>query len=1291
MPAYKSVDQSSKDSINAILVRETLRCRAEHGCIITLDDETNGTISSFVRGGYSGAVTAVQRDKLILSKQQQHFRSTFGRGHRFTGHVGDICRDFASLCNVWVNANDVDLWNFDFMGTFQVETSLMLRRFLENPPACMRNDEPGTLVGFTFQAIGDGQLLTRFKNVKGWTEVVKRYKAMKSWTTRDVVSHYLKAIDAISASHKPTCVSFEPVTLQQDDATDEGGKCIRGVVGNAVLYGGARANDSTMMFALFRARHDAACTERHAFVQVEGSSTEKGCREGKRKWTGSDSDEGSDTDGSFSDAVEDTCSDTESDGILTETESNLGDEHSHRDGASDGGHGEDDAAEEYVVDKIIAERVTRSRTFYQVTWKGFGDVTWEPEEHLADCAALDHWEEEKNPTIVCSTVSCPTACLDTLPVTPPCSDVEGAAVANVVSLEQTFEFDDFESDEPAPTTTPLYDFQRRCVDLAGAETRGFFNIVCGAGKTVIMERILSDVSCGVLFEPSKILVDQVSSRYFSSPKVQLVRINSDHSPGDEQLYKPTSDKSLVIIANLQSIHNVHAFCTKHKVNPEVICYDEAHRYTSHTWLRILGGDNYYEGEPLDEEEEEINNISNYGTVKCLYRGLVANTKNFFFTATPTPPMYRYEDIFGKELLRYTHKQGVDDGIVKNFDTVIELCRSEDTPRSDGSVCYPEIIKSVVRLAKERALRRILIYTRFVVTSSAPVATVEGLWSHRRSFPRRYRLHIISASTSNNERQGIFESFRDEDDEAVHVIISCRTLSEGVDLVNCDCVVNLDPSKSIVQAVQRGTRPCRLTTKERSTGKWRNATLFYPVNISTSEFLELTGVEEKRDDFVHSQLRLSQFEYAMRIINYLKNDFDMNILWSWKPVAALKKKDEALPDDQEMSADETEANDPENEELSEAANSEVDVHVSQAEIRAILDSDGGYCRWGVEGFDSRMNYLCVKLTGDPDEKWMGSYLEAKTYIMTNDYPKTKSGDVAARQIARWLFSQRNKASNNLLKDWQKRLLDDLPGWSWEGKAVMTVRGKLDVQKIPQGLPKKQRKTTARTTLSAWESTYAQIAFSGEPTRETQSDWYRWCTRQRSNYLDGSLTEKEIELLEKLTWWKWDANDQEEAGSEPQGAKSQKDFDSHIRDVRTFVDQHQRLPKESIQCAEENRMAQWLQAQRYKRKQGDLPDRRSEALETLPGWFWSRDLAGPWWTTFEKVKTYCESHGAPPSAGSSNPTVRRLGQWVTAQRANHRGKRHSAKPLTEEQVSALEALPGWFWEGVSFKERKKLRVV
>ncbi|KAJ3028993.1 hypothetical protein HDV00_009818 [Rhizophlyctis rosea] len=410
-----------------------------------------------------------------------------------------------------------------------------------------------------------------------------------------------------------------------------------------------------MMFVLYHAKHDAGCSETHIFTTGDGS---KRCRTGKRKKFEVGPEE-------MIDLERDALANLQISSHLACQEDwpesdALTDSHADTDEFDE--EGTDHEAGHFVVDRILDEKFCNGKRHDRISWIGHGDVIREPEEHLSECSALNIWEEQK--ALKSRRDSTPTL-------------VDACREQHLLSSPDT-EFISSVSSQPQENQTPSpYEFEQRCVDFASSESKGFFNIVCGAGKTLIMERILSNV--------------------------------------------------------------------RHDLAPEVICYDEAHRYTSPKWLKILGGD---AGDEVTTEEatseDEPDDPDEESCLELFNQDLVAKAKKFFFTATPTPQLYKHDKIFGKELLRYTHKQGVEDRIVKNFDTVIKFYRQEGTPIEDETVCYRQKIHSVKSLVEEQDLKRILVYTRFVVDSDTHVATVEGFAGHQSLFPPHYRLHFVSA-------------------------------------------------------------------------------------------------------------------------------------------------------------------------------------------------------------------------------------------------------------------------------------------------------------------------------------------------------------------------------------------------------------------------------------------------------------------------------------------------------------------------------------------------------------------
>ncbi len=83
-----------------------------------------------------------------------------------------------------------------------------------------------------------------------------------------------------------------------------------------------------------------------------------------------------------------------------------------------------------------------------------------------------------------------------------------------------------------------------------------------------------------------------------------------------------------------------------------------------------------------------------------------------------------------------------------------------------------------------------------------------------------------------------------------------------------------------------------------------------------------------------------------------------------------------------------------------------------------------------------------------------------------------------------------------------------------------------------------------------------------------------------------------------------------------------------------------------------------------------------IEQLPGWTWESPQQRVSWAQFYKALAGFagrEGHANPPPDYRTDDGLA-LGQWVTAQRRRHRGR----KPLSVQSRAKLAALPGWVWD-------------
>jgi hypothetical protein len=89
------------------------------------------------------------------------------------------------------------------------------------------------------------------------------------------------------------------------------------------------------------------------------------------------------------------------------------------------------------------------------------------------------------------------------------------------------------------------------------------------------------------------------------------------------------------------------------------------------------------------------------------------------------------------------------------------------------------------------------------------------------------------------------------------------------------------------------------------------------------------------------------------------------------------------------------------------------------------------------------------------------------------------------------------------------------------------------------------------------------------------------------------------------------------------------------------------------------------------------KRLNAIDTVP-WQQSLDLDNIWQQNANSVKEFQEINNRFPTHNSKNKEEKRLSYWVANQKKNYKGKAKELRPLTKEQISFLESIPGWYWD-------------
>ena len=210
-------------------------------------------------------------------------------------------------------------------------------------------------------------------------------------------------------------------------------------------------------------------------------------------------------------------------------------------------------------------------------------------------------------------------------------------------------------------------------------------------------------------------------------------------------------------------------------------------------------------------------------------------KYFFCTATATDFMLNNPEIYGPVLIEFSYNEAVKSNIVKKFNLHVECLRVRD----DCPDAAPPFLWSIGQFIIHQDLRRVIVYTNRIKDNSRyeSLRTSMALETFREQeklnhLPRCIRVDYITHQTTIDQRQRIFRQFRNTVDTTFRMIVSCRTISEGVDLTSADGIILLDSRSNNITTTQRILRCTRLTREERKQGHWEQASVLIPLMHQT---------------------------------------------------------------------------------------------------------------------------------------------------------------------------------------------------------------------------------------------------------------------------------------------------------------------------------------------------------------------------------------------------------------------------------------------------------------------------
>ena len=602
--------------------------------------------------------------------------------------------------------------------------------------------------------------------------------------------------------------------------------------------------------------------------------------------------------------------------------------------------------------------------------------------------------------------------------------------------------------------------------------------------------------------------------------------------------------------------------------------------------------------------------------------------------------------------KYPLLKGIRDGVVRDFNIELFLCKSgEET----GLL---QMIDKLIALHEGKA--KILIYTAEANTDGSSVRTFMARYSAMVK-ARGWWIEGINADTLDKDRDPLLRAF-EADKSPASILVSCRTLSEGIDLKNANCMLPWDPSASVKDNIQRIGRVVRLykTTVGAVAASQPPSTILIPVFVEEADYTACSGDRAAVHALLEKQIgegEKGNFRPIVNVCTALKSELAeedsdlfnqlLDTQFTTNPkvrvdrdlvscvAAQLKKPVEDVLE--EVAAALTEKGELEEETIDAIREGDISVEDAGAVATALAESQE--IRLIIRDKDEE------EVVGNGSKEII---VERKGSVYTAS--KKKKSDSAAA-AARQRVAHRLRAS---FSDGCKILLGLEAVDLEQTEGLVLARLTAEVQ-YDEDWEKRRLE---------WVAAYEKLGKrpshgSKDPEIKKAGNWQN---TQRQSYKKKELymTTERISVLESTKGWKWDEDDSWELNR------------------LHWLSQFQKLgrkPSDTSNTLEEKRAGQWQSDQRksYIKKESRMTVERIAALNATPGWKWEEDDKwGPnrrnWITQYQKL-------GRTPSQIGKTIAEKQAGRWQVTQRVNYKKKESC---MTSERIAILDATPGWKWE-------------
>ena len=334
----------------------------------------------------------------------------------------------------------------------------------------------------------------------------------------------------------------------------------------------------------------------------------------------------------------------------------------------------------------------------------------------------------------------------------------------------------------------LADHQKKAFDyvveeLQNGNNRVLFSMCTGSGKTRVILNIPGKMEWErvVYIFPTLSLVDQVKEDYMKKiPDITFVcslKENKDnlvdtheYITDDKILTNKLKSNNYIIFTTYASLEKVLKCVKKNKQDCNLI-FDEAHHETAKICQEIL-----------ETYSEQIDNQ---------------------VLATATFDEKEQDEV----CFNYSYSDAVDDGNCRDFDIYV-LLRKKGQER--------DMVKDLQEIQRKTGNSKCMVFTQYSNDNDKENKNnVEKFFINHKESVKKHGgwIQKITAGTKIEERRQILNDFDKNSNEKLSLLVSCKTIGEGVDTKNANMVLFVDSTKSVKDIIQKIGRAVRIYRDE----------------------------------------------------------------------------------------------------------------------------------------------------------------------------------------------------------------------------------------------------------------------------------------------------------------------------------------------------------------------------------------------------------------------------------------------------------------------------------------------